>query len=236
MRGLFDIHCHLVPYVDDGARDMDEAIKMLKMEYRQGVRYIIVTPHFRRDMFETSMEQILKQFLRLREIGKKIGIQLFLGCEYHVDDGMVRMLRAKERPCMASSRYVRAEYRYDGSTEYVKESLDVLLRNGYLPIIAHIERYTDVCADWDFLEEIVDMGAFIQVNAGSIIGDGGRNVKRFCKKLMKEDLLHFVGTDAHRIDIRRPIIKPCVDYVIKKMGEDYAREIFVENPRRIVLR
>ena len=53
---------------------------------------------------------------------------------------------------------------------------------------------------------------------------------------MKEDLLHFVGTDAHRIDIRRPIIKPCVDYVIKKMGEDYAREIFVENPRRIVLR
>ena len=56
MRGLFDIHCHLVPYVDDGARDMDEAIKMLKMEYRQGVRYIIVTPHFRRDMFETSME------------------------------------------------------------------------------------------------------------------------------------------------------------------------------------
>ena len=74
------------------------------------------------------------------------------------------------------------------------------------------------------------------LNAGSIIGDGGRNVKRFCKKLMKEDLLHFVGTDAHRIDIRRPIIKPCVDYVIKKMGEDYAREIFVENPRRIVLR
>ena len=79
MRGLFDIHCHLVPYVDDGARDMDEAIKMLKMEYRQGVRYIIVTPHFRRDMFETPMEQILKQFLRLREIGKKIGIQLFSG-------------------------------------------------------------------------------------------------------------------------------------------------------------
>ena len=73
------------------------------------------------------------------------------------------MLRAKERPCMASSRYVLAEYRYDVSTEYVKESLDDLLRNGYLPIIAHIERYTDVCADWDFLEEIVDMGAFIEL-------------------------------------------------------------------------
>ena len=98
MHGLFDIHCHLIPYVDDGARNMEEAVRMLKMEYSQGVRYIIVTPHYRKGMFETPMEKILEQFLQLRELGKKIGVQLFLGCEYHVEEDMVGSLRAKNVP------------------------------------------------------------------------------------------------------------------------------------------
>lgn len=236
MRGLFDIHCHLVPYVDDGARNMDEAVKMLKMEYSQGVRYIIVTPHFRRGMFETPMEKILHYFLKLRETAKKIGIQLFLGCEYHVEPGMVKVLNAKERPCMASSHYVLAEFGYEADTVFMYDQLQNLLAGGYRPIIAHIERYPNICGEWDFLKEITDLGAMIQVNAGSIVGDNGRGAKRFCRKLMKEDLLHFVGTDAHRMDIRRPMLEPCVNYIIRKMGKDYARQIFVENPKKIVIR
>lgn len=234
MRGLFDIHCHLVPYVDDGARNMDEAVKMLKMEYSQGVRYVIVTPHYRRGMFETPMDQILTQFLKLRGISKSIGIQMFLGCEYHVEPEMVRVLRARERPCMASSPYVLAEFGYDVSTEYMREQLYMLLSNGYLPIVAHVERYGKVCRQWSFLEDIVDMGAFIQVNAGSILGESGHGVKKFCRRLMREDLLHFVGSDAHRMDVRKPNLRPCVDYVTRVMGEDYAEEIFVENPKKIV--
>ena len=80
----------------------------------------------------------------------------------------------------------------------------------------------------------MDMGAFIQVNAGSILGESGHGVKKFCRRLMREDLLHFVGSDAHRMDVRKPNLRPCVDYVTRVMGEDYAEEIFVENPKKIV--
>ncbi len=236
MHGLFDIHCHLIPYVDDGARNMEEAVRMLKMEYSQGVRYIIVTPHYRKGMFETPMEKILEQFLQLRELGKKIGVQLFLGCEYHVEEDMVGSLRAKKRPCMASSRYVLAEFGYGTDIYSMHESLDSLLKGGYLPIIAHVERYPQICQNWEFLREIVNMGAFLQVNAGSVVGANGRTAKKFCRKLMKQDLLQFVGTDAHRIDVRRPMLSPCVDYVVRKMGKEYAKKIFIENPKKIVTR
>ena len=207
MHGLFDIHCHLIPYVDDGARNMEEAVRMLKMEYSQGVRYIIVTPHYRKGMFETPMEKI-----------------------------MVSSLRAKKRPCMASSRYVLAEFGYGTDIYSMHESLDSLLKGGYLPIIAHVERYPQICQNWEFLREIVNMGAFLQVNAGSVVGVNGRTAKKFCRKLMKQDLLQFVGTDAHRIDVRRPMLSPCVDYVVRKMGKEYAKKIFIENPKKIVTR
>ncbi len=236
MHGLFDIHCHLIPYVDDGARNMNEAVRMLEMEYSQGVRYIIVTPHYRKEMFETPMEKILTHFLELRNVGRKMGIQLFLGCEYHVEPEIIRNLKEKERPCMASSRYVLTEFRYGTDKDQVNKYLDILLMNGYLPIVAHVERYPQVCQNWDFLEEIVQKGAFLQVNAGSILGDNGSKIKRFCRKLMKRDLLHYVGSDAHRTDVRRPILGPCADYVVRKMGKDYAEKIFIENPKQIVMR
>lgn len=236
MHGLFDVHCHLIPYVDDGARNMEEAVRMLKMEYSQGVRYIIVTPHYRRGMFETPMEKVLSYFLKLREEGKKIGIQLFLGCEYHVEPDMLRKLREKERPCMASSRYVLAEYGYKTDPLFMLESLRELQGGGYLPIVAHVERYPRVCEDWDFLKELVQMGVFLQVNAGSVLGENGRAAKKFCRKLMKQDLLHYVGSDAHRVDVRRPRLGACADEVVRRMGREYAERIFVENPRKIVLR
>ena len=79
MHGLFDVHCHLIPYVDDGARNMEEAVRMLKMEYSQGVRYIIVTPHYRRGMFETPMEKVLSYFLKLREEERRLEFSCFWG-------------------------------------------------------------------------------------------------------------------------------------------------------------
>ena len=90
-RGLFDMHCHIVPAVDDGAQSVKDAFAMLQMEYDQGVRKIIVTPHFRREMFETPSEIIKKHFLVLRRLAEKIGpdFKVFLGCEFHANVEML---------------------------------------------------------------------------------------------------------------------------------------------------
>lgn len=232
MTGFFDIHCHIIPYVDDGANDMDEAIKMLKMEYAEGVRTIIATPHFRRKMFETPREEIVKQFVRLREAAKAIGIEMHLGCELHSNMDLTSLLREKKVSSMAGSRYVLLEFSGSAESKYIRERTYSLISSGYKPILAHVERIEKLRKDLGLIEDLIDMGARIQVNAESITGDF--STRRFCKKLMKNDFLHFVGTDCHGSSYRVPKMKDAYNYVAKKFGEDYANEIFIENPQRII--
>ena len=104
-KGLFDIHCHIVPSVDDGASSAEEAYKMLQMEYRQGVRNIIATPHYRLQMFETPIETVEHQFLVLRQLARKVApdLHVYLGCEFHSNMEMVEMLRSGEVHTMVGS-------------------------------------------------------------------------------------------------------------------------------------
>ena len=237
MKGLYDIHCHIIPGVDDGADNMEEAIQMLKMEYAQGVRNIIATPHFRFKMFETPLETVQKQYLKLRAAAKDIGdegINLYLGCEFHANMEMTRMLTEGNISRMAGSRYVLVEFSGSAEKGYVRERLYALISSGFKPIVAHIERCAKVRGDMRFIEELVEMGAKIQVNAESIVGGEGFSVKRFCHKLMKEDLLDFVGTDCHGVKYRPPKIRDAYERVCKKFGEDYAQQIFITNPAKMI--
>lgn len=97
-KGLFDIHCHIVPSVDDGASSAEEAYKMLQMEYRQGVRNIIATPHYRLQMFETPIETVEHQFLVLRQLARKVApdLHVYLGCEFHSNMEMVESFAAEK--------------------------------------------------------------------------------------------------------------------------------------------
>ena len=96
--GIFDIHCHIVPGVDDGAADIEETRKLLEMEYKQGVRNIILTPHFRFQMFETPLEKVQRQFRLAEEAAADISkdLHLYLGCEFHANMEMLPMLREKK--------------------------------------------------------------------------------------------------------------------------------------------
>lgn len=231
------MHCHIVPYVDDGADDMEEAVKMLELEYAEGVRHIIATPHFRFNMFETPLEKVQEEFEKLKKKAEGIGeegITMHLGCEFHVNMNMVEMLRAKKVLTMAGSRYVLVEFSGPAEQSQIRERLYSLVSSGYKPIIAHVERCAKLRSDINFVEELVEMGAKVQVNAESLIGKEGFGTKRFCTKLMKEDLLHFVGTDSHGSSYRVPKLKDAYNFVAKKMGEEYAEQIFVDNPAKLI--
>lgn len=234
MNGLVDIHCHIIPYVDDGANNMEEAVKMLKMEYAEGVRTIIATPHFRFKMFETPRADVIKQFLILREEAKKIGdgIDMYLGCEFHSNMDMVKLLREKKISTMGGSRFVLTEFSGAADFTYIRERILSLVSAGYRPIIAHIERISCLRKDLELIEELVELGAKVQVNTESITGSF--MTKRFCKKLMQEDLLHFVGTDCHGTSYRVPKMQDAYKYVAKKFGREYADEIFINNPLGII--
>ncbi len=184
MKDLFDVHCHMVPGVDDGASDLEESLAMLKMEYRDGVRNIIV--------------------------------------------------EKRKYVTMAGSSYVLLEFSEGDSAQHIRERVYNVLSCGYEPIIAHVERYQATVKDVGFSGDLVDMGAKLQVNVESILGKYTWGAKRYCRKLMKEDLLSFVGSDSHNTKTRIPNIGAGAACVSKKMGEAYANRIFHDNPLEIL--
>lgn len=157
-KGIYDIHCHIVPGVDDGATDIEETGKLLRMEYEQGVRTIIATPHFRFRMFETSAEKVKEQFKLVEKAAAEVAsdLHVYLGCEFHTNMEMISMLRENKVMTMAGSRYVLTEFSHNSEENYIRERLSTLLSGGYKPIVAHIERYEATRTSMDFVEELVD--------------------------------------------------------------------------------
>lgn len=229
---LVDIHCHILPGVDDGAPDMETSRAMIRDAYEQGVRYIIATPHYRPEMFEPSMKKVIRVYHELRDYAEEVGIGLRLGYEYYRNEQMIRHLDKKLRPTMLGSRYVLTEFSTNDSFVTVRNYIYELITKGYRPIVAHVERYF-CCQEPERIQELKKLGAQIQINADSVLGYEGHTIKKFCAGLMKDDLVDFIGSDAHNLEGRKMNLGKCAIYVRKKMGQDYAEEIFVDNPRRI---
>ena len=117
MKGLYDIHTHIIPHVDDGADTIEITKKILQMEYNDGMRTIFATSHFRRRMFETPMEKIRQQYLQVQQAAKEIApdLRLILGCEFHANLDMVETLNAGKRPTMGDTRFVMTDRCTNGS-------------------------------------------------------------------------------------------------------------------------
>lgn len=236
MKGLIDMHCHIVPGVDDGADTMYDAGKILQMEYWNGVSAVIVTPHYRQGMFETPQEEINRQYGRLEKmvLSSRSGMKIYLGCEYHSAPSMVSDLKMGKRPTMAGSRYVLVEFSGRHTYTQIRNQIYELTAAGYRPIIAHAERYPCLLKDHLLIEELVHAGAQIQLTASSVLGEAGRNAKKFSRLLLKEHYVSYIATDAHDITTRKPNLGDCAKYVTKKYGEEYAKQIFIQNPREII--
>ena len=234
MVGIIDVHCHIVPEVDDGAKTLEESKQMLQIAYDEGIRTIIATPHFRSRMFECSMEKRKSQYEKLKEVAKNIGegMTIIFGCECYADSGLIERLETGECGTIGNTSYVLTEFSERRDFAYVRHMVYELICNGYEPIVAHVERYEYLKRE--HIEELISLGAKMQINAESIIGKEGRKVKKFCKMMMKEGFLSFIGTDAHGSKDRPPEIASCAAYIEKKMGRDYAKRILVDNPLEII--
>ena len=207
MPEMIDMHCHIIPGVDDGARTKKDVRELLLMEYKSGVRHIVMTPHYRKGMFEPTEQLVKKRADYVRREIETLGIDMkvHLGCEYHANSEMVKEFTENKRFRMNGGKFVLVEFSSRHNFVQIRNWIYELVKAGFRPIIAHVERYHSVVKNGlDFIDELRDMGAYIQMNADSIIGEDGFMIKRFCKK------------------------------VIKMMGTDYADMIFISNPECII--
>lgn len=233
---LIDLHCHILPYVDDGAENLDESLEMLRLQAEQNVGCVVLTPHSRTKMFETDDETIQQQFQRLRrEAGRQKNMpELLLGREYFCDTAFMNRVSHQRLCTLGGSSTVLIEFSSRHPYDVVFERVDSLLDYGYRPLIAHVERYLWAHEDMERLLELSKLGACIQVNADSVLGRQGWKQKRFCRELMKKDLVDIIASDAHRAEWRVPDLGDCRAYVTRKMGRSYARRIFETYPAKIL--
>ncbi|MCR5511006.1 MAG: hypothetical protein K6F54_08675 [Lachnospiraceae bacterium] len=231
---MIDIHCHLLYGVDDGADTINTSLTMLNDAVSQGITDIILTPHYRKGMFPFDKNAIMANYESIRKTAADMGIRLYLGCEYHANADMVGNLRNDRVMTLAGSDHVLAEYSHNSTLLQIQNSLDELLSNGYIPVIAHAERYGIVEKDPAVLALFEQMGALVQINANAILGLDGSAMKRVCKKILKGELADIIASDSHDMRERRSHMQDCRRYVSKKYGETTAVKLFERNPRKII--
>ena len=232
---MIDIHCHILPGVDDGPKDMEETAQMLRIAIDEGITDMIATSHGEAGYGESQAVEYLEAYAKTREYleENKLPIQVYYGNELYYGDGIIDALRKGEDLTLNGTHYVLVEFPPFESHSYIERGLRELQKIGCWPILAHVERYPAL-RDMKKVRTLVEQGVYIQVNANSIIGKAGGEAKRFCKKLMKENLLHIVATDSHGSLQRRPLIAECLTYIERKKGKEYCRLITEYHPRQIL--
>ena len=231
---MIDIHCHLLYGLDDGAADIEESIKMLKTASGQNITDIILTPHWRRGMFRYDIEKVNRHFSELQKYADELGITIYPGAEYHVDKDIIDSLKAGKVHTLADSRYVLTEYSHDSEISLINWMSRELIYNGYIPVIAHIERYRCMTENIDNIYNLKNAGAIIQVNADSILGLEGRPLKKLCKQLIKEELVDIAASDCHNNSNRSCHLAECYKYLCKEFDEATAAGLLQNNPAALI--
>lgn len=226
---MIDIHCHLLPGIDDGAASLDEALAMAETAIADGVTHVVCTPH--------ASVKYFFDYAAVREalvtLQARLGNRLTLatGCDFHVLPESLAHLR--ENPasfCINQRDYLLVEFSEFSIPPSMDRILYELLLAGLRPIVTHPERNAILRARPDRLREWVRHGACAQVTAGALTGTFGPDARRDAGNWIEEGLIHFVASDAHNTRGRPLRLRPACELVAKRFGEEKARALFLENP------
>ncbi len=234
MQALTDMHCHLLPYVDDGAENLQQAVHLLNLQVEQNVSTVFLTPHYRKGMFETADDKIEAQYNRLLELTQKsnLPLTLYLGREYYIGKSFLEKLAQGNVFPLGNSKHILIEFSTrPQEKEVLLKYVNAILSTGYTPLIAHVERYPITKNEPEILNELHELGAKLQMNAEVFLGNGGFWHKRYCMQLIKKYPIDFIASDSHDINMRTPNLGDCANYLKKKLPNALWQKIFIENPK-----
>lgn len=229
---ITDIHTHILFGTDDGAADIDTSVLLLEKAYNDGTRRIFLTPHSINGGFDFKNSNSNLQMLFEKIKGRFPGLSFYSGCEIFYSESTADNLIAGKIPTLADSKYALVEFYPMVFYDELKNAVLKLTTSGYIPVIAHAERYA--CLRKQDTGLLCELGAYIQLNARSVLGKSGLETKHFCQKLLKDGLVHFIASDAHDPVHRTPELSKCVRYIEKKYSRSYAEQIFYKNPMQII--
>jgi protein-tyrosine phosphatase len=261
---MIDLHTHVLSGLDDGAKALEESIQMCWISYKDGVRTLVATPHILPGIYENSRSTILAKLRELNIAITECGVQIadsgvknldheisypldvefrILNSEFRIlpgadvhfsSDILQRYERGEIVTVNDQGRYLMVEFAFQGIPYQAEEVLFELLTKGIIPIISHPERNIEIGQNPKRYYEMIRMGCLGQVTAMSLTGEFGREVKEVVKRLMKKRLVHFIASDAHSINGRRPILSDALRVAEKMVGKEEAWKMVNDYPQAVL--
>lgn len=234
------MHIHIMPEVDDGSESMEMTMRMLRVARENRIGTMILTPHHKGGHRNVSPDGQLRRIAGMQdamdasEEWNNTWIDLYPGNEIMYDSSVLEELEEGRIRTMADSSYVLVEFKPWEEFSYIQEGLRNLSYEGYRVILAHCERYDCLRRDASLAGELARNRIYLQVNADDVLPHFRSPFAKFVGSLLKEELVSFVGTDAHKDRERSPQMLKCWQYLNRKYDPDYVREITRENTLRII--
>ena len=229
---MIDFHSHILPNIDDGSTSMEKTINLIKEAKEVGFTKIISTSHYIEEYYEVNEQERTKL---LNDIKNEVhDIELYLGSEIYVTGQMVELIEEQKASTINKSRYVLFELPMNSKTMDAKEVVYRLMEKGYVPTIAHPERYSYVQENPNILIPLIEQGTLFQSNYGSIIGMYGKKAQKTMKKLLKQGLIHFLGSDVHRPNQIYSEIPKCIKKIRKIISEEELEELTTLNAQKVL--
>lgn len=234
---FLDIHTHILPGVDDGARNVEESLEMLRNAEASHVAAVVATPHCNipPNWRNYNSADFRGHFLALREKAKQAGIpvQIIAGAEVRVTEDLPRLLADGQILTINGGRYMLTEFMSWAGQEYCCDHLSAILSQGIIPLVAHPERYRVVQKNPAVVGTWLEMGCHIQLTSGSVLGKFGSEARKASDYLLRNDMVACVASDAHSSTWRTNYLMDVYDHLSLNYSTGYAQAVLWETPLRI---
>lgn len=233
---MIDLHCHILPGIDDGAKTVEISLEMARIAASDGITTTACTPHILPGVYNNTGPAIREAIAKLQGILDEAGIsiQLVTGADVHVAPDLVTRLREGQALTLNNSRYLLVEPPHHVLPPKLETHFFSLLTAGYVPILTHPERLSWIDGHYDLVKRLVHNGNLIQITAGSLLGRFGRRPRYWAERMLDEGLCHILATDAHNCDTRLPRLSDACELIIGRLGDEETTNLVLRRPRAIL--
>lgn len=233
---MIDFHTHILPNIDDGARNIEETIALIKEAKEAGFDEIILTSHYIENYYETDVPERDMWVKAISDNLKSKGIEtnLYLGNEIYISDNMMRLLIDGKASTINNSCYVLFEMPLNAEPMDLYNVIYSLQENKLIPVLAHPERYTFVQKEPELIYDLIQKGVLMQANYGSILGQYGKKAQFIVRKFYENNMIHFLGSDVHRPNTIYKRIPEALTEISAIVGEDKVHELSTTNPKLVL--
>jgi protein-tyrosine phosphatase len=219
---IIDMHCHIIPNIDDGASNINTSIEMCRIAEQEGIHGIIATPHYIHGVIDNGRDIVYSKVMELNNIlrERNINVDIYPGCEVFICPELPELVLEDKVCTLNNSQYVLIELPLESIPEYTTDVIYQLKLAGYTPIIAHPERNAIINNHPDTLFKLIRIGALSQLNATSLVGLFGKDIMRVSTMLLKNKMVHLLASDAHTVGGRSPRLSVAIDKIEKLAGSE----------------